>query len=165
MGIDHDVVLGSLGYCIKIMVHQPLAVVILSARENVSYIAGFHGIVAIVVHEFVGLFHVPLVIPDGRRSLVMHDQLDPLRMGIFIQCLNVKVRIRCDKVKYLVLGAIGPILPADVPALDKHGVKAVFRREVNVASYILVVGTVTAVRLGVAVICDAQLDGRIIICI
>ena len=84
-------------------------------------------------------------------------------MGIAVQCRNVKVRIRCDKVKHLVLGAVGPILPADVPSLDKQGVKPVFRRKVNVASYVFVVGAVAAVRLGAAVIRNSKFDGRIII--
>ena len=62
VGIDHDMVLGSLGDGIEVVVDHPLAVVVLTARDDVAHVAALHGVVAILLHELVGLVHVALVV-------------------------------------------------------------------------------------------------------
>ena len=55
MGIDHDMVLGSLGHGIEVVVDHPLSVVVLTAGDDVAHVAALHGVVAILLHELVGL--------------------------------------------------------------------------------------------------------------
>ena len=76
VGIDHDVVLGSLLDGIEVMVVHPLSVVMLSARDDVAHITALHSSVAIAVHQVVGSLHVALVVTDRSRRLVMHLQTD-----------------------------------------------------------------------------------------
>ena len=158
MGIDHDVVLRGLLDGIKIVIDQPLTVVMLSKRQNVTDIATLHGIVAILFHKTVGGIHVSFIITHGRRGLVMHEKFDTLRVGIVIQSLDVEIRVRCHEIEHIVLVTVSPILPADIPALHKHLVETVPGREVNVLADILVVGRVPAVRLGGGVVGDTEMN-------
>ena len=66
MGVDHHLVLCSLGHSIEIVVHHPLAVVVFAPREDIPDITALHGIIAVVVHQLVGLLHVPFIIADRR---------------------------------------------------------------------------------------------------
>ena len=55
-------VLGGLGHGIEVVVDHPLSVVVLTARDDVAHVAALHGVVAILLHELVGLVHVALVV-------------------------------------------------------------------------------------------------------
>ena len=78
MGIHHYLVLCSLRDRIQIMIHHPLSVMCLSARQDVTYISALYCIVAIFVHEVICLLHVALIIADRRRSLMVHHKLNAL---------------------------------------------------------------------------------------
>ena len=64
MGIYHNMVFCGFGHSVEIVVYQPLAVVVFSVREDVTHIAGFHGIVAVVAHQLVCCLHVPFVVAN-----------------------------------------------------------------------------------------------------
>ena len=65
MGVHHDMVAGSLADREQVMVDQGLAVVVLPVRDDIAYVAAFDGIVAILVHQSVGLLHPPFIINSG----------------------------------------------------------------------------------------------------
>ena len=83
---------------------------------------------------------------------MVHDELHALRVGIFIEILDVEVRVRGDEVEDEVLLLAVPILPTFVPALDEYRVEAMLCREVDVAAHVLVVGSVLSVRLRLGVV-------------
>ena len=62
MGIDHDMVLRSLLHGIEIVVVQPLSVMMLAKRQDITHVTALHSIVAVFLHKVVGGIHVPLVI-------------------------------------------------------------------------------------------------------
>ena len=66
MGVDHHLVLCSLGHSIEIVVHHPLAVVRFASWEDVAYVTTLHCVIAVVIHQLVGLLHVPFIIADRR---------------------------------------------------------------------------------------------------
>ena len=88
----------------------------------------------------------------------MHEQLHALRMGIVVQGLDVKVRIWGDEVEDIILVAVGPVFPADVPAFHENLVETVLCGEVNVAADILIVRAMRAVRLAFAEISLAEMN-------
>ena len=147
VGIDHNVMFGCLGHGIEIVVHEPLAVMVLAVRQYVADIAALDGIVAVLIHKVVGGLHVTLVVSHRRGAFVVHHQPDALGMGIFIEGSDVEVRIRGHEVEDIVLVAVCPVLPAYVPALDKQGVETVLGSEVYIGAHLFIVGAVTAVRL------------------
>ena len=63
VGIDHDMVLGGLLYRIQVMVVHPLSVMVLSARDYVTYITALDGIVPVPVHKVVCGIHMPFIVP------------------------------------------------------------------------------------------------------
>ena len=68
-------------------------------------------------------------------------------MGIIVKCLEIKIRIRGHEIKHIVLGLTEPVFPTFVPSFHKHLVKAMLGSKINVSSHLLVVGSVTTVRL------------------
>ena len=62
MSIDHDMVLGSLGYAIKIVIVEPLTIVMLATRNDVTYISALHRIVTILIHQVIGSLQMTLII-------------------------------------------------------------------------------------------------------
>ena len=88
----------------------------------------------------------------------MHEEFHTLGMGIFIEGLDVEVRIWGHEVEDIVLVAVRPVLPADVPTFHKDLVEAVLCGEVNVSADILIVGTVGSVRLAAAVVCHSEMN-------
>ena len=65
MGIHHDVVLGGFYHGTVIVGDERLAVVMLPERDNVAHITALHGVIAVLVHKGIGLFHPALVINGG----------------------------------------------------------------------------------------------------
>src|SRR3712207_823155 len=98
------------------MVVHKLPIVVLSTWYNVANVAAFHGIVAILVHQGIGLLQVTLVVPCRRRCLMMHEQLHPLAVGIVVECLNVEVWIRSNKVEDVEFAMPEPVFPAFIPS-------------------------------------------------
>ena len=74
--------LSSLLDSVEVVVHHTLAVVVLTARDDVAYIATLDSGVAVVDHELVGLLHVTLVVRDRAGSLVVHDDLHALSLSV-----------------------------------------------------------------------------------
>ena len=62
MAIHHDMVLGGFCYGIVVVVYDGLTVVVLAVGDNLAYIAAFHGIVAVFVHQLIGLLHPTLIV-------------------------------------------------------------------------------------------------------
>ena len=98
-----------------------------------------------------------LVVADAARSFVMHHKPESLGMGIGIESIDVEIRIRGHEIEDIVLAAVGPVLPADVPAFDQDCIKTVLRSEVDVLSDIVVVGAVPSVRFRLRIV-DRTLD-------
>ena len=88
----------------------------------------------------------------------MHEEFHTLGVGILVQSLDVEVWIWGHEVEDIVLVAVRPVLPADIPAFHKDLVEAVLRGEVNVPADILIVGTVGSVRLAAAVVCHSEMN-------
>ena len=78
----------------------------------------------------------------------MHEEFHSLGMSILVQRLDVEIRIRGHEIEDVILVAVRPIFPADIPALDQHLVKAMLGSEVDVAAHIRIVRRMLAVRLG-----------------
>ena len=91
---------------------------------------------------------------------MVHHEFYALAAGVLVERLDVEVRVRGDEVEHIVLAAVGPVLPAYVPAFHEQGVEAVGGREVYVAAHIGVVGAVASVRRGCGVVETVELDGR-----
>ena len=60
-------------------------------------------------------------------------------MSIFVQSLDVEIRIWGDKVEDIVLAAVCPVFPAFIPALYEHLAEAMLSSEIDVSAYLLVV--------------------------
>ena len=82
VGIDGDLMLSSLLDSVEVVVHHALTVVVLTAGDDVAYIATLDSGVAVVDHELVGLLHVTLVVRDRAGSLVVHDDLHALSLSV-----------------------------------------------------------------------------------
>ena len=147
MRIHHDVMLGSLLDDVQVVVVHRLRIVVVAAWDDVAHIARLHGIVAVFVHQFVGLLDMTLVVLRARRCLVVHQNLHPLRVGIVVQHLDVEVGIGCHKVEHVTLPHVCPVFPANVPAFHQHFVETVLGGKVDVALHLLVVGGMAAVGL------------------
>ena len=118
VGVDHYLVFGGLLDTEQVMVYQGLAVMMLSEWDYVSDIAALDGVVAVFVHQGICFLKVPFIIDSGSRTLVMHYELDSLGVGIFIESLEVEVRIWGHEVEDIVLLAAEPVFPAFVPSFD-----------------------------------------------
>ena len=89
---------------------------------------------------------------------MVHDEADALLVSVAVQRRQVEVGIGGEEVEDVVLVLAVPVFPADVPALDEEGVEAVLGGKVDIAAHIGVVGSVTAVGLGFAVVGDGTLQ-------
>ena len=148
VGIDHDVVAGRLLDAIEVVVVHGLRVVVVAARDDVADVAALYGIVAVPVHQLVGILHVALVVLGAGTGLVVHHQLHAFAVGIVVERLDVEIGIGCHEVKDVPFPHVGPVLPAHVPSFHQHLVKTVGSCEVNVTAHLLVVGGVAAVGSG-----------------
>ena len=144
--------LGRLYNSIMVMVVDRLAVMALAKGDDSAHIATLHGIIAVLVHQGVRLLHPTLVILSGSRALVVHNKADALLMGVFVQCGQIEVRIRCEEVKDKILLLGIPVFPTDVPAFDKEGIKTVFGGKVDVTTHVGIVGTVGTVGFGMSIV-------------
>ena len=160
VGVDHDVVVGSLLDAVLVVVVHPLAVVVFAARHDVAHVAALHGGIAVVYHELVCLVQVAFVVACRSRGLVVHDHLHALRGGVAVYLLHVEVGVGGHEVEYVVLLVAEPVFPAHVPSFNQHSIEAVFGGEVNVALHVGRVGRVCAVGFGVGKVGFAQLHGR-----
>ena len=122
------------------MIVHPLSVVMLASRYDVTDITALYRIIAILVHQIISLLHVTLVISHWAWCLMMHHQLYTFWFSIVVEHLNIKIGIRGNKIKDIILGFTKPIFPADIPTFHKKLVKAIFRCEINVALHVLVIG-------------------------
>ena len=159
VGIDHNLVVCSALDGMLVMIDSDLAVVVLTTRDEVADIAALHRIIAIVLHQLIGLVHVLLVVHDRRGGLVVHDELHTLRVGILIERLDIEVGVRRLEVEDIFLRVAEPVFPTDIPALDEDTTKAMLSGEVDVAADVLIICRVTARGLSLRVVGEAELDG------
>ena len=145
MCIDHDMVLGSLLDAIEVVVVHRLREMVVATRDDITHIPALHCIVAIMVHQAVGLFHVALIVLSRRRGLVVHEEFYSLAVSIVVEHLDVKIGIGCDKVEHVAFPHVCPVLPTNVPTLDEHLVKAILCGEVDIAFHLLIIGGMPAV--------------------
>ena len=103
MRIHHNMVFGSLGYAVEVVVVHYLRVVVLASRNDVAHIAALYGVVAVAVHQLISRLKVALVVHNRTRGLVVHHQLHALRVGIVVESLDVEVGIRCLEVEHMKL--------------------------------------------------------------
>ena len=90
---------------------------------------------------------------------MMHEEFHALGMSILVKCLDVEIRIRGHEIEDVILVAVRPVFPADIPALDQHLVKAMLGSEVDVAAHIGIVRRMLAVRFGRGIIGNAEMHG------
>ena len=95
----------------------------------------------------------------------MHHKANALAVCILIQRLNVKIRIRCNKVKDIVLGLAKPILPTYVPTLYKNLIKAVLCSKVDKTTNASVVCRVLWTLLNLCIVSYTELNCWNIVCI
>ena len=62
VGIDHDMVLGSLFHYIEVVVVHRLRVVVVATWDDVAHVTSLHSVVAVFVHQVESLLHVALVV-------------------------------------------------------------------------------------------------------
>ena len=94
---------------------------------------------------------------------MMHEEFHALGMSILVKCLDIEIRIRCHEIEDIILIAVRPVFPADIPALYQNLVKAMFGSEVDIAAHIRIVRRMPAVRLGRRIIGNAEMHGREVI--
>ena len=163
MGIYHDVVVGSTFDGMLVVVDFNLAVVVFATWNDVAHISAFHGIVSIVTHKLVGTIHVLLVVHYRRRGLVVHDEFHASAMRIVVERLDVEVGIGSQKVEYLFLGVSAPVLPANVPAFDEHGIKPVVGGKVDMPTYVGIVGAMFARRCCLGIIGQSKFHRWVVV--
>ena len=159
VGIDHDMVLRRLLNAIEVVVVDPLRIVGLASRHDISDIAGFHGGVVVAVHELIRGIEMALVVADRGRGLVVHNHLHSLFLGIVVDTLYIEVGIGCNEVIDIVFLIAEPVFPSDIPALNEHTIEAVLGGEIDIAEDILGGGAVVAVGRYLAVVGLADLHG------
>ncbi len=163
VGIDHDVVLRRLGDTAQVVVVHLLREMVVATRYDVAHIATLHGIIAILVHEIVGILHVTLIVDHARRSLVVHHELHALAVGVLVERLDVEVGIRGKEVEHIVFHVSRPVFPSFVPSLDEHLREAIGGGEVDIPAHLLIGCPMLAVGLRLGIVGDAELHRRIII--
>ena len=62
VGIHHDVVFGSFGDGIVVVVDGGLRVMIVAVGNDLTDIATLHGIISVLIHQLISLLHPPLVV-------------------------------------------------------------------------------------------------------
>ena len=130
-----------------------------TARDDVAYIAGLHSIIAVFVHQIERILEVTFIVERTGRGLVVHEKFHTLRVGILVQPLEVEVRVRCDEVEHILLPVAEPVLPADVPAFHKHLLHSVGSSEVDILLHVGSVRRMAAVGLGVCIVGLPELHG------
>ena len=142
------------------MVDHTLAVVVFPSGDDVPYIATLDGGITVVDHELVRLLHVTLIVPYRAGSLVVHDELHALALGIITELSDVEVGVRGDEVKYSVLAMTEPILPSDIPSFDQDSIEAVLGCEVDVLLHMLRVGSMLTIGANLGVVGLSDLHVR-----
>ena len=79
---------------------------------------------------------------------------------LLVEILDVEVGIGRDEVEDVPLPTVGPVLPADVPALDQYFVESVLGCEVDVAAHVGRVGRVAGRGTAGRVVGFARTYGR-----
>ena len=64
VSVDHNLLFSGFFDCVEVVVVGPLAVMSLAFGKDVSDIAALDSVVAVFVHQVVGLIHVTLVVGD-----------------------------------------------------------------------------------------------------
>ena len=93
----------------------------------------------------------------------MHQQLHALRVRIVVEHLDVEIRIGGHEVKHVALPQVGPVFPTNVPTFNQYLVEAVLGSKVNIALHLLVVGTMTTIRLHLVPVDLVELNAGILI--
>src|SRR5712671_4171352 len=120
--LEHHVLAGE-PFTTAIAVNDVTAVVDISRLDDLDTV------IFIQTHRVLQL---GFVVGDGARGLVVADQSDTPLPSISDDRAQVEIRIRSGEAEALAVR--GPIaIPALVPALHQHCVKAVLRREIHVA--------------------------------
>ena len=163
MSIDANLIIGSFGHSIKVVVIHPLTVMMFATGNHIAYITTLHSIVAVVYHKLVSFIHVAFVVAHGSGSFMVHHQFHAFALGIVIQHLHIKVRIRSHKVEYIIFGVAEPVFPTFVPAFHQYLVKTILGSKVNVTFHIFISSTMLTIGFGLVVIRFTQFYGRKII--
>ena len=87
---------------------------------------------------------------------MVHEKFYTLRMCILVERFDVEIRVRSNEIEHVILVAVSPVFPAYVPAFYENLVEAVFRGEVDIAAYILVVCRMLAVRFRRSIVSNVK---------
>ena len=60
-------------------------------------------------------------------------------MCIFIKFFNIKIRIRCNKIKNIIFLITKPVFPTYIPSFYKKLVKTMFRCKINITFHIIII--------------------------
>ena len=147
------------------MIIHPLSVVVLTARNDVSYITALHRIITVVYHKLVSLVHMTFVVAYRSRSFMVHHQTYSLASCILLQFFHVKVRVRSDKIEHIILTLTEPIFPTLVPSFYQDLAKSVFCGKIDIAFYVSCISRMLAVRFNFRIIGYTQFNTIKFVCI
>ena len=129
------------------MIIHPLSVMMFSTRNNVTYIPTLQGIIPVIYHKLICFIKMTFVVTYRSRSLVMHHQLHPFFLSIRIKHLHVKIRIRSDEIKDIILRISKPVFPTFIPAFHQYLVESMFGSKINITFHFIIVGRMASVWL------------------
>ena len=106
-----------------------------------------------------------LIVAHRTTGLMMHQKFYSLAVCIFIECLDIKIRIRSYEIEDIILLMTKPIFPTDIPSFDEYLVETIRCSEIYIFSHILIVGTMLAVWLYLGIVNGIELYRREIPCV
>ena len=84
-------------------------------------------------------------------------------MGIFVEHLDIEIRIRGNEVEDIALPEVSPVFPTNIPTFYQHLVKTVLGCEVDITLHLLVVGTMNAIRLHLCPVDLVEFDAGVVV--
>ena len=145
MRIHHNSTISSLFKNTIIMIYHPLSIVILTSRNNTTYITRLHRIIAILFHKIKGLINTTFIVSCRTRSFMMHNKFYPFSSCISSNFFHIKVGIRSNEIKHLFFPLTSPIFPTNIPTFNQHSVKAMLCSKINITHSILGCCSMTSV--------------------
>ena len=123
---------------------------VITSWDNVSHIATLYSIITIFLHEIEGCIEMSFVVTYARRCFMMHHEFNPFAVCIVIQSLDIKVRIRRNKIENIVFPAVSPVLPTYIPSFNENLLESISGCKVNVFLYVFCVRGMPSIRFCLA---------------
>ena len=123
-----------------------------STRNNVTYISTLHSIIPVIYHKLICFIKMTFVVTYRSRGLVMHHQLYPFFLCIRIEHFHIKIRIRSDEIKDIILWISKPVFPTFIPAFHQYLVESMFGSKIDITFHFIIVGWMASVWLCLGII-------------